>query len=361
MCVYINVLNRPAFLLFPLFLLSPRSGQSSTSLQHVPLDLTLETSLPADLVPRLAFATQKLAEIVRTATAATSAAAAPAIDLARWTGAPPPAPAATELPEGMFSRPAPYSARRSQQPSFPAFPTTIGSFPQTPAIRRARLQYKRGQLDEGAYRERIAAKIGYAVGVQDALGLDVLVHGEAERSDMVEYFGLKLEGFVFSEAGWVQSYGSRYVRPPIIAGDVSRVGAMTVHEFSLAQSLTEKPVKGMLTGPCTILNWSFARKDLPRAAQAFQIALALRQEVADLEAAGCVILQVDEPALREGLPLKRERWEAYLAWATRAFRLAVGVAAAPTQIVTHLCYSQLEDILPAIDALDGEFVCYKLL
>jgi len=331
--------------------------QSSTSLQHVPIDSTLEAALPSELIPRLAFATQKLREIVLTAAATgDSSVDAGALDLATWTGAPAPAPTA-DIPVALFSRSETYAARRPQQPAFPAFPTTtIGSFPQTPSIRRSRLQFKKGQLSEAEYKERIAAEIGYAVGVQEALGLDVLVHGEAERSDMVEYFGLKLDGFVFTEAGWVQSYGSRYVRPPIIAGDVSRAAPMTVHEFKLAQSVTHKPVKGMLTGPCTILNWSFPRKDLPRSAQAYQVALALREEVADLEAAGCVILQVDEPAIREGLPLKAERWDAYLDWATKAFRLATGVAQPSTQIVTHLCYSQFEDILPAIDALDGMYL-----
>lgn len=261
----------------------------------------------------------------------------------------------TTVPEAMYSRSESYEARRGKQPTFAPFPTTtIGSFPQTAAIRRARLQYKRGALSEERYRERIGAEIGYVIGVQEALGVDVLVHGEPERSDMVEYFGLKLDGYAFTEQGWVQSYGSRYVRPPIVAGDVSRAAPMTVHEYALAQALTERPVKGMLTGPVTMLNWSFPRKDIPRSAQAFQIALALRAEVADLEAAGCAIVQVDEPALREGLPLKGARWEAYLDWAVRAFRLSVAGAAPGTQIVTHLCYSSFEDILPAIDAMDAD-------
>lgn len=334
----------------------PIAIQSSTSLQHVPYDLDLEPSLSPALRPRLAFALQKLRELVSVASAS-EAVSGDDITLASWTGAPKTTPEIDHLPADMFQRPEPYEVRRPKQPTYLPFPTTtIGSFPQTPAIRKARLQFKKGSLSAAEYAEKMAVEIGYAVGVQDALGLDVLVHGEAERSDMVECFGVKLDGFVFTEAGWVQSYGSRYVRPPIISGDVSRPEPMTVSEFVIAQGVTKKPVKGMLTGPVTILNWSFPRKDIPRSAQAFQIALALRQEVADLEVAGCHILQVDEPALREGLPLKTERWAKYLDWATAAFRLATGSAAPATQVVTHLCYSQFEDILAAIDALDGENV-----
>lgn len=330
--------------------------QSSTSLQHVPYDASIERNLPVQVSQRLAFAVQKLHEMVSVAANSRDVNAL-GIDLQNYTGAPVQDQGLLGgLSDDMFHRSEPYTIRRGKQPSYKPFPTTtIGSFPQTPAIRRARLQYKKGIISEAEYSEKMAVEIGYAVGVQSALGLDVLVHGEAERSDMVECFGTKLDGFVFTEAGWVQSYGSRYVRPPIIAGDISRPRAMTVHEYLIAQGVTsERPVKGMLTGPVTILNWSFPRKDVSRSVQAFQIALALRNEVSDLEKAGCRILQVDEPALREGLPLKMCRWEAYLDWATAAFRLATTVAAPSTQIVTHLCYSEFEDILPAIDALDGK-------
>ncbi|KAL4539572.1 hypothetical protein Ndes2437B_g02062 [Nannochloris sp. 'desiccata'] len=336
--------------------------QSSTSLLHVPVDLSLETNLPKDLIPRLAFAVQKLNELTHvvqelsTLEQGTSKSFVEPLDLATFTGGPTTTPASTgHFSPEMFSRSETYEVRRAKQTQFPAFPTTtIGSFPQTAAIRRARLQFKKGTISAEEYKERMAAEIGYAVGIQDALGLDVLVHGEPERTDMVEVFGVKLDGFVFTEYGWVQSYGSRYVRPPIIAGDVSRPEAMTVHEFKLAQAVTTKPVKGMLTGPVTILNWSFPRKDILRSTQAFQIALALREEVADLENAGCVILQVDEPALREGLPLKPSRWDSYLVWATAAFRLATSVANSHVQIVTHLCYSQFEDIMKAIDDLQAD-------
>jgi 5-methyltetrahydropteroyltriglutamate--homocysteine methyltransferase len=189
---------------------------------------------------------------------------------------------------------------------------------------------------------------------QEAIGLDVLVHGEPERNDMVQYFGEQLDGFIFTRNGWVQSYGSRMVRPPIIVGDVSRPNPMTVRWATFAQSLSAKPVKGMLTGPVTILNWSFVRDDQPRADTCLQIALAIRDEVADLEAAGIGIIQIDEPAIREGLPLRRADWDAYLAWATRAFRITAGVAAPATQIHTHMCYSAFEDVIGAIDDLDAD-------
>ncbi|KDD75969.1 cobalamin-independent synthase, partial [Helicosporidium sp. ATCC 50920] len=326
---------------------------SSVSLQHVPLDASVETDLDPELRRGLCFAEQKLAELVRLAGGAGQGARA-ARPLASF-GAPPPDPAESGLPESAFQRSEPYDERRPKQAKLPAFATTtIGSFPQTERMRKARLARNRGALSEEAYRERVAAEIGYAIGAQEALEVDVLVHGEAERSDMVEYFGVALQGVAFTQQGWVQSYGSRYVRPPVIAGDVSRRGPMTVREFELAQSLTSRPVKGMLTGPVTILNWSFPRKDISRAAQARQLALALRDEVADLERAGCAIVQVDEPALREGLPLKPERWAAYLSWAVRAFCLATAGARPETQVVTHLCYSSFEDVLGAIEAMDAD-------
>lgn len=328
---------------------APISVQSSTSLQHVPYTKSLEAKLPKELVDRLSFAVEKVGEIV--ATAKSSAAARP---LASF-GARPVATAGSEPAEALYSRSEKYEDRRSKQRQFPAFPTTsIGSFPQTPSIRKARAAFRKGELSELEYKQRMAGEIGYAIGVQDALGMDVLVHGEPERTDMVEYFGMKLHGYAFTVNGWVQSYGSRYVRPPIVSGDVTRAGPMTVNEYVIAASLTEKPVKGMLTGPVTMLNWSFPRKDIPRSQQAAQLALALREEVDDLVAAGCEIIQVDEPALREGLPLKSSRWEEYLHWAVRAFRLSTASAPPAVQIVTHLCYSSFEDIIEAIDGLDAD-------
>ena len=355
----------------------PMTVQSSVSLQHVPMDLTLEESnLSPALRSILAFAVQKLDEIVRICRRLQEIEShgeynkegTPApLDLSTYTTIGSNdnkdkyndyLAAKERIGREMFERSLPYPARRPLQPSFHPFPTTtIGSFPQTPEIRRARLLFKQGKISAEEYSERMAAFIGHAVGVQDALGLDVLVHGEPERTDMVECFGIKLRGFEFTLHGWVQSYGSRYVRPPIITGEVTRgADPMTVREYVIAQSVVnnKKPVKGMLTGAVTILNWSFPRKDISRSTQAFQIALALRQEVADLEAAGCGIIQVDEPALREGLPLKERRWEEYLEWATAAFRLSTGCAAPATQIVTHLCYSEFEDIMGAIDALDAD-------
>jgi 5-methyltetrahydropteroyltriglutamate--homocysteine methyltransferase len=239
----------------------------------------------------------------------------------------------------------------------PAFPTTtIGSFPQTAAIRAARASFRRGDSAAAEYERQMRAEIAYAVARQEALGLDVLVHGEAERNDMVEYFGEQLDGFAFTRLGWVQSYGSRCVKPPIIFGDVRRPRAMTVAWTSHAQSLTAKPMKGMLTGPVTMLQWSFVRDDQARARTALQIALAMRDEVADLERAGIGIIQIDEPALREGLPLRRGQWNAYLDWATRAFRITAGAAADATQIHTHMCYAEFNDILPQIAALDADVI-----
>ncbi|GAB5034800.1 5-methyltetrahydropteroyltriglutamate--homocysteine methyltransferase [Nannochloropsis oceanica] len=332
--------------------------QSSTSLQHVPIDVNLEKELPSDVKARLAFAQQKLGEMVavKEAVSAQLSAGAGDLNLSTYTGAPSAGPTAKSIPADFFKRPAPFAERRPQQPQFHAFPTTtIGSFPQTPAIRRARLQFKKGTISEIEYRERIGSEIGYSIGAQEALGLDVLVHGEPERTDMVEYFGMKLKGYSFTQHAWVQSYGSRYVRPPLITGDVSRLGPMTVHEFELAQSMTNRAyVKGMLTGAVTCINWSFPRKDITRSEQAYQIALALREEIADLEKAGCRIIQVDDPAIREGLPLKTNRQAAYLEWAAASFRLSTGVATSACQIVTHLCYSDFEEILGAIDALDAD-------
>ena len=239
-------------------------------------------------------------------------------------------------------------------PDFPT--TTIGSFPQTSTIRAARASFKRGELAAADYEQAMREEIAHAVSRQQALGLDVLVHGEAERNDMVEYFGEQLDGFLFTRLGWVQSYGSRCVKPPVIYGDVQRPAAMTVAWTVHAQSLTEKPMKGMLTGPITILQWSFVRDDQPRSRTALQIALAIRDEVQDLEAAGIGMIQIDEPAIREGLPLRRSQWDGYLEWATRAFRIAASGVDDSTQIHTHMCYAEFNDILPQIAAMDADVI-----
>ncbi|MEK6587798.1 MAG: 5-methyltetrahydropteroyltriglutamate--homocysteine S-methyltransferase, partial [Chloroflexota bacterium] len=262
-----------------------------------------------------------------------------------------------ELQSNSFERLTPYIERREKQIALPPFPlTTIGSFPQTPEVRRLRGRLKRGEITEEEYQAGVDAWIAYTVGTQEGLGLDVLVHGEFERSDMVEFFAEQLKGFAFTRHGWVQSYGNRYVRPPIIWGDVKRTSAMTVREFQKAQSFTQKPVKGMLTGPVTILNWSFVRTDVPRKEVAMQLALALREEIADLESAGAKVIQVDEPALREGLPLKSERWEEYLSWAVDAFRLSTGGTRDETQVHTHMCYAEFGDIMGAIDGLNADVI-----
>lgn len=237
------------------------------------------------------------------------------------------------------------------------FPTTtIGSFPQTQEIRAARRDFKRGELGLADYEARMREEIALVVERQEQLGLDVLVHGEAERNDMVEYFGEQLGGFAFTQNGWVQSYGSRCVKPPVIFGDVERPEAMTVRWSEYAQSLTDKPMKGMLTGPVTILQWSFVRDDQPRATTCRQIALALRDEVADLERAGIGIIQIDEPALREGLPLRQDEWQAYLDWAVECFQLSAAVVRDETQIHTHMCYAEFNDIIGAIAAMDADVI-----
>jgi len=254
-------------------------------------------------------------------------------------------------------RTAPHAARRKKQFRLPLFPTTtIGSFPQTAEVRNARKQLHDGKLTPAAYDAFIAEQITRTLKLQEELGLDVLVHGEFERNDMVEYFGEQLEGFAFTEHGWVQSYGSRYVKPPIIYGDVSRPKAMTVRWSTFAQSKTARPVKGMLTGPVTILQWSFVRDDQPRAETAKQLALAIRDEVSDLAAAGIRVIQIDEPALREGLPLRRADWSGYLEWAVNAFRLATAGVSDATQIHTHMCYSEFNDVIRVIEKMDADVV-----
>jgi 5-methyltetrahydropteroyltriglutamate--homocysteine methyltransferase len=252
----------------------------------------------------------------------------------------------------------PYERRAAAQQAelgLPPLPTTtIGSFPQTTDVRKARAALRSGELDEAGYVAAMHAEIERVVRLQEELGLDVLVHGEPERNDMVQYFAEQLDGFAATEYGWVQSYGSRCVRPPILFGDVSRPAPMTVPWARYAQQLSDKPVKGMLTGPVTILAWSFVRDDQPLADTALQVALAIRDEVGDLEAAGVRVVQVDEPALRELLPLRAAGHEAYFAWAVRAFRVATSGAADTTQVHTHMCYSEFGEVLPAIDALDAD-------
>ncbi len=345
---------------------------ATCSLLHVPVDLAQETRLEPAIRDWLAFAAQKLDEIAALKQGLLSGEGAIAEALAASRAA---KASRRESPQARFEpanqrvaavtdrdtrRASPYDARIAKQRErlrLPLLPTTtIGSFPQTAEIRRARAAFKRGEIGFLNYLEAMRAEIRLAVSRQEALGLDVLVHGEAERNDMVEYFGEQLLGFAFTANGWVQSYGSRCVKPPVIYGDVYRPEPMTVEWIRYAQSLTERPVKGMLTGPVTMLQWSFVRDDQPRETTALQIALALRDEVRDLEKAGVAVIQIDEPAFREGLPLKRRDWPRYLGWAVRAFKLASCGVADATQIHTHMCYAEFNDILPAIAALDADVI-----
>jgi 5-methyltetrahydropteroyltriglutamate--homocysteine methyltransferase len=343
---------------------------TSSSLLHVPVDLAAETGLDPEVRGWLAFARQKVDEVVlltralREGTGAVEAelAANVAAVQARRTSPRTVDPAVRErvaaLTEADARRATPYAERaklQAERLGLPLLPTTtIGSFPQTPELRAARADHRAGRLDRAGYEARMRAEIERVVRLQEALGLDVLVHGEPERNDMVQYFGEQLDGFAFTGHGWVQSYGSRYVRPPIMYGDVARPAPMTVAWSAYAQSLTDRPMKAMLTGPVTMLKWSFVRDDQPEAETARQVALALRDEVADLERAGLGVIQVDEPALREGLPLRRERWTGYLAWAVESFRLATAGVADTTQVHTHMCYSEFGEILPWIAELDAD-------
>jgi 5-methyltetrahydropteroyltriglutamate--homocysteine methyltransferase len=265
-----------------------------------------------------------------------------------------------DISAGMDKRNSPFEVRRCLQTAklgLPAFPTTtIGSFPQTADVRKSRAAFARGNMQPDAYDAFIREQTSAAIRWQEEIGMDVLVHGEFERNDMVQYFGEKLAGYAFTKQGWVQSYGSRYVRPPIIYGDVSRPDAMTVKWSHYAQSLTDRPVKGMLSGPVTMMQWSFVRNDLPRRDVCAQIALALRDEVTDLEAAGIGLIQIDEPALREGLPLRKEDWKTYLDWAVECFRLSASGVRDETQIHTHMCYSEFNDIIEAIGAMDADVI-----
>ena len=343
----------------------------SCSLLHVPLDASLEKALPADVHAWLAFARQKLEELRTVADMCKGVVTAyPALEHAREViaarRASPKvhrlavAQRLANLDASAAHRRSTYAFRRGKQQQrfqLPLFPTTtIGSFPQTAEVREARARYKSGQWSAAEYDALIAEQTAACVQFQEAIGIDVLVHGEFERNDMVEYFGEQLDGFVFTRHGWVQSYGSRCVKPPIIYGDVQRPAPMTVRWSAYAQALTARPMKGMLTGPVTVLQWSFVRDDQPRATTCRQLALALRDEVLDLEAAGIRIIQIDEPALREGLPLRRADWAGYLGWAVESFRLAASGVADDTQIHTHMCYSEFNDIINAIGAMDADVI-----
>ena len=341
----------------------------SCSLLHVPIDLDLERRLDSELKGWLAFAKQKLVEVATLARGLREGrdAVAPALEAnqralagrraSRRIHNPAVKQRARGVTEHDMRRAAPFAERRRKQLRLPLFPTTtIGSFPQTAEVRAARKQLHDGKLTPGEYDAFIAEQITRTLRQQEELGLDVLVHGEFERNDMVEYFGEQLEGFAFTENGWVQSYGTRYVKPPIIFGDVSRPKPMTVRWSTFAQSKTARPVKGMLTGPVTILQWSFVRDDQPRAETAKQLALAIRDEVKDLEAAGIRVIQIDEPALREGLPLRRADWPAYVEWAVNAFRLATAGVSDATQIHTHMCYSEFNDVIRVIEKMDADVI-----
>ncbi|HEX7388371.1 MAG TPA: 5-methyltetrahydropteroyltriglutamate--homocysteine S-methyltransferase [Castellaniella sp.] len=344
----------------------------SCSLLHSPMDLALETGLDAELRSWLSFAVQKLDELrllrvlvdgnaTESDQAALKAARAAVADRAtsnrihradvarRMQQA-----ASIERERTPFAQRIASQQKRLALPAYPT--TTIGSFPQTPEIRALRHDWRAGSLTDAAYEKAIRAEIERVVRFQEEVGLDVLVHGEPERNDMVEYFGELLAGFAFTSFGWVQSYGSRCVKPPLIFGDVARLAPMTVAWSAYAQSLTDKPVKGMLTGPVTILQWSFVRDDQPRAQTCRQIALALRDEVLDLEKAGIRVIQIDEPAFREGLPLRHDRWTTYLDWAVDSFKLTTSGVQDDTQIHTHMCYSEFNDIIEAIAAMDADVI-----
>jgi 5-methyltetrahydropteroyltriglutamate--homocysteine methyltransferase len=344
----------------------------SCSLQHVPVDLKEETELDAELTGWLSFATQKLDELSVLGRAlvnpaqggvAQQLATQRAALLARRSSPRIHNKAVAQRMKGALEvsrERANFTQRitlQQQALELPAYPTTtIGSFPQTNEIRALRRDWKAGALSDSGYETAIRAEIERVVRFQENIGLDVLVHGEPERNDMVEYFGELLAGFAFTRNGWVQSYGSRCVKPPIIFGDVARPAPMTVGWSSYAQSLTKKPMKGMLTGPVTILQWSFVRDDQPREQTCRQLALALRDEVVDLETAGIRVIQIDEPAFREGLPLRKDDWQAYLNWAVDCFRLSTSGVREDTQIHTHMCYSEFNDIIESIAALDADVI-----
>ncbi|SCE31488.1 methionine synthase (B12-independent) [Streptomyces sp. ScaeMP-e83] len=345
---------------------------ASSSLLHVPLDADAEHDIDPQIARWLAFAQQKTAEIVTLAkglshgTEAISAElAANRADLASRTDAvitrdPAVRARTAAITDADGRRSQPYAERTAAQRAHLGLPllptTTIGSFPQTTELRTARADLRAGRIDEAGYEERIKDEIREVLSFQEKAGIDVLVHGEPERNDMVQYFAEQLTGYLATQHGWVQSYGTRYVRPPVLAGDISRPEPMTVRWTTYAQSLTERPVKGMLTGPVTMLAWSFVRDDQPLGETARQVALALRDEVDDLEANGTSVIQVDEPALRETLPLRADEHAAYLQWATESFRLATSGVRPDTQIHTHMCYAEFGDIVQAIDDLDADVI-----
>lgn len=343
---------------------------TSCSLLHSPVDLEVEATLEPALRQQLAFAKQKLLELanVRQLLLAPESAAAKEIVQTCLARREAKAQAADSqviarvaaLTSADYERVSDFSVRQAVQQQkyrLPLLPTTtIGSFPQTPAIRGLRSRWRKGDLSDAQYTEQLQQVTRDTIDRQLKLGIDVLVHGEAERNDMVEYFGEQLAGVGFTKNGWVQSYGSRCVKPPLIYGDVSRLKAMTVDWAEFAQSLTDKPVKGMLTGPVTILHWSFAREDIGRDVIATQLALAIRDEVVDLQNAGIGIIQIDEPAFREGLPLKQSEWQAYLDWAVNAFKLSAAGVTDETQIHTHMCYSEFNDTIAAIAAMDADVI-----
>ena len=344
----------------------------SCSLLHSPQDLSVEEKLNPEIKNWLAFAAQKLQELgiikqalahgkdsVQEALAASDAAAA-GRKTSKLIHNDKVAQRVASLREHADQRHSPFAQRIEKQQQWMNLPllptTTIGSFPQTQEIRQARAAFKKGELSAADYEAAMKKDIAYCVEQQEQLDIDVLVHGEAERNDMVEYFGEQLDGYCFTQYGWVQSYGSRCVKPPIIFGDVARPKAMTVAWSSYAQSLTKRPMKGMLTGPVTMMKWSFVRNDVPLSLVCKQIALALNDEVLDLEKAGIRVIQIDEPAIREALPLKRAQWDEYLAWACQSFRLTSTDADDSTQIHTHMCYSEFNDILPAIASMDADVI-----
>ncbi len=345
---------------------------SSCSLLHSPIDLNDETRLDAEVKSWFAFALQKCEELALLTKTLNQPTAENIAALETYSS---PIRARrtssrvnnTQVAQRLAAinakdteRTRPYVERaelQRQRFNLPLWPTTtIGSFPQTSEIRSLRLDFKKGNVDQLNYRTSISEHIKQAIKEQELLDIDVLVHGEAERNDMVEYFGEHFDGYIFTQNGWVQSYGSRCVKPPVIIGDISRPEAITVEWAKYAQSLTDKPVKGMLTGPVTILCWSFPREDVSRETIAKQIALALRDEVDDLQKAGIGIIQIDEPALREGLPLRRNEWKAYLTWAVDAFKLSAAIAEDETQIHTHMCYCEFNDIMDSIAALDADVI-----
>lgn len=344
----------------------------SCSMLHVPIDLDQETDLDADLKTWLAFSVQKMGELAALSRALSSErdtvkdVFAASDNAAKKRSASPKIhnPAVTaraaDASPALSERHSPFSERRKLQhkmlglPSFPT--TTIGSFPQTEEVRKARAAHAKGQLSDAEYNAFLRKETEKAVRWQEDIGIDVLVHGEFERNDMVQYFGEQLSGYAFTKHGWVQSYGSRYVRPPIIFGDVSRPKPMSVDWSFYAQSLTKLPMKGMLTGPVTMLQWSFVRDDLSRDQVCRQIAFALRDEVTDLEKAGIGVIQIDEPALREGLPLRKGDWKAYLDWAVECFKISQAGVKDETQIHTHMCYAEFNDIIDAIGAMDADVI-----